>query len=38
MDIDPRLFSKLDEDEKQNLRAELDYLVRMAEKLKEKLM
>ena len=30
--------NELDEDEKQNLRAELDYLARMAEKLKEKLM
>ena len=38
LDIDPRLFSKLDADEKQSLRAELDYLARMAENLKAKLM
>ena len=38
VEIDPRLFSRLDEEEKQNLRAELDYLARMAENLKAKLM
>ena len=38
VDIDPRLFSKLSENEKQSLRAELDYLARMAENLKAKLM
>lgn len=38
MDIDPRLFSKLDDDEKTQLRSELDYLSRIVENLKIKLM
>ncbi len=37
MDIDPRLFSRLGEEEKKQLRSELDYISRMVENLKTKL-
>jgi hypothetical protein len=37
MDVDPRLFGKLDPDEKDTLKAELEELIRLAEGFRKKL-